>query len=197
MACSSNSSEATYSEDNSCGIILKGSECRQHSVKILNKNVSEETKRQSSSETEDRLMNKLHLKMCSNPDCGSTENLRLAPYFVCAYFSIAVERYGARRVCQRCYRDAENHQNVLLKMLCDHKSIVLGPKKPKNEMVTIDDEDNTEESIESPEEVEIEGDTDNFINYLIQKYRFRDQIDASLKHLGKYMLNSISVSLNF
>jgi hypothetical protein len=76
-------------------------------------------------------------------------------------------------------------------MLCDHKSIALGPKKPKNQMVTIDDEECFEESMESLEEVEIEGDIDDFLKHLVEKYRFEEQIDASFHHLGKYLLSNI------
>jgi histone-lysine N-methyltransferase SETDB1 len=138
-----------------------------------------------------KFVNKSHLKICSNPDCGIKENLRSAPYFVCAYFGLLVEKFNSRKVCQRCYRDAENHQSVLVKMLCDHKSIALGPKKPKNQMVTIDDEECFEESMESLEEVEIEGDIDDFLKHLVEKYRFEEQIDASFHHLGKYLLSNI------
>lgn len=129
-------------------------------------------------------VSKGHLKICSNPDCGSKENLCVAPYFVCAYFGLLVERSKVRRVCQSCYKDAENHQNILVKMLHDHKSIILGPKKPKNQMVTIDDEECYEESGESPEEVEIEGDIEDLVKCLMEKYRFEEQVDATLKHLG-------------
>ncbi|XP_045036410.1 histone-lysine N-methyltransferase SETDB1 isoform X2 [Daphnia magna] len=183
MAYSSNNSEAKCSEDYDCGLSHKGSDCRRRSVKNFSVNDSEDTMKHSSSGNEDKLVNKLHMKMCSNPDCGSTENLQIAPYFVCAYFGLKVETHSVRRVCQRCFRDAETHQNVLLKMLYDHKSIALGPKKPKNQMVTIDDEDYSEESIESLEEVEVEGDIDQFVDHLMEKYRFKQQVDASYKHL--------------
>lgn len=129
--------------------------------------------------------NKVTRKICSNPECGSKTNLRTAPYFVCAYFGVLVERSSIRRVCQRCYKEAENHQNILVKMLRDHKSIVLGPKKPKNHMVTIDDEECSDESIESPEEVEIEEDIEGLVKHLSQEYKFEQQVDASIKHLGK------------
>ncbi|XP_046453809.1 histone-lysine N-methyltransferase SETDB1-like isoform X2 [Daphnia pulex] len=162
----------------------------QHCTLIPNKNESENQMKVPSNRKEIKLINKSHLKICSNPDCESKDNLRFAPYFVCAYFGLLVEKFNVRRVCQRCYRDAENHQSVLVKMLGDHKSIVLGPKKPKNQMVTIDDEECSEDSTESPEEVEIEGDIDNFVKYLVEKYRFEEQVDASLNHLEKRWINN-------
>ena len=125
------------------------------------------------------------LKICSNADCGSNENLCFAPYFVCAYYGLRVERSNTRRVCQRCYREAENHQSILVNMLRDHKSIILGPKKPKNQMVTIDDEECSEDSMGSPEEVEIEEGIEDLVKCLVEKYKFEEQVDDTLKHLGK------------
>lgn len=155
------------------------------SSSILTDNEVQDTAKLFSHENGSKCDSKATRKICSNPDCGSKTNLRTAPYFVCAYFGVLVERCGIRRVCQRCYKEAENHQNVLVKMLRDHKSIVLGPKKPKNHMVTIDDEECSDESIESPEEVEIEEDIEELVKHLSQKYKFEQQVDASIKHLGK------------
>ena len=144
-------------------------------------------------ETEDKMkcengsssVGKGRLKICSNADCGSNENLCFAPYFVCAYYGLRVERSNTRRVCQRCYREAENHQSILVNMLRDHKSIILGPKKPKNQMVTIDDEECSEDSMGSPEEVEIEEGIEDLVKCLVEKYKFEEQVDDTLKHLGK------------
>lgn len=123
--------------------------------------------------------------MCSNPECGKKDNLCAAPYFVCAYYGIHIEK-RMKRVCQKCYREAENHQDILVKMLGNNKSIILGPKKPKNLLITIDDEDGGDEELfVNPEEVEIEEDIDDLVNYLVQKYNFQEQVDASLKYLGK------------
>lgn len=135
---------------------------------------------------------KMPKQICLNPDCGAKINLQVAPYFVCAYFGVVSEKFGRRRVCRKCYKDAENHQNVLVKMLCDHQSIMLGPKKPRHQLVTIDDEDNEDpqsQTVECPEEVEVEGDLKQIINQVTEKYKFGDQVKASVKFLGKYYVS--------
>jgi len=178
-------------DNEACSLSLKEPASRlQQCTLIPNENESENQMKIPLNRNGNKHTNKSHLKICSNPDCGSKDNLRFAPYFVCAYFGLLVEKSNMRRVCQRCYRDAENHQSVLVKMLNDHKSIALGPKKPKNQMVTIDDEECSEDSTESPEEVEVEGDIDNFVKYLVEKYSFEEQVDASFNHLGKYIFGN-------
>jgi histone-lysine N-methyltransferase SETDB1 len=117
------------------------------------------------------------------------ESFKVAPYFVCAYFSLETDR--VRRVCNKCYDEAENHQSVLVNMLTDCKSIFSGPKKPKNtvEVVDLDDEDDSdshEEPDQCQEEVEIEDDVDNIVACAMEKYRFREQLDAASLHLRNY-----------
>jgi histone-lysine N-methyltransferase SETDB1 len=73
--------------------------------------------------------------------------VQVATYFVCAFFSLETDRvrrvcskcYGeAERVCSKCYGEAENHQSVLVNMLVDHTNVYTGPKKPKNQVEIVD-----------------------------------------------------------
>ena len=116
------------------------------------------------------------------------DKFQVAPYFVCAFFSLDTDR--ANRVCSKCYGEAENHQSVLVNMLIDHKSIFTGSIKPKNQVEIVDlDDDNAdflEEHGECQEEVELEDDVDDVVNYVMKKYRFGEQLDAASLHLRNY-----------
>jgi histone-lysine N-methyltransferase SETDB1 len=117
------------------------------------------------------------------------DKLQVAPYFVCAFFSLETDRVS--RVCSKCYGEAENHQSVLVNMLVDNKSVFTGPKKPKNqvEIVDLDDDDDVEfleEHEKSREEVAIEEDVDDVVQYVMDKYCFGEQLNAASLHLRNY-----------
>jgi histone-lysine N-methyltransferase SETDB1 len=117
------------------------------------------------------------------------DKLQVAPYFVCAFFSLETDRVS--RVCSKCYGEAENHQSVLVNMLVDNKSVFTGPKKPKNqvEIVDLDDDDDVEfleEHEKSREEVAIEEDVDDVVKYVMDKYCFGEQLNAASLHLRNY-----------
>lgn len=154
------------------------------SIQSCNSVSPSKKKEKLEAESKHKRLTKIRLKICSNPDCGSKSNLYVAPYFVSAYYGFLVDKPNRRRVCQNCYKEAENHQNVLVKMLQEQKSIVLGPRKPKNHMVTIDDEECSDESVGSTEEVEIEEDVEELVKQLARKYNFQQQVDSSTEHLG-------------
>jgi hypothetical protein len=131
-----------------------------------------------------------HTKMfnaiCANPHCRAKKDLKVARYFVCAYYSLPVDSHIIKRVCQPCYESAEKHQNHLVELLKSKKSIYTdGLKKPKNQMVTIDDEEVVEELVKPVEAIEVEDDIDIFVHSLMTKYQFQDQLGASIKQLGK------------
>ena len=132
------------------------------------------------------------LKTCSNPACGiKSENCRVATYFVCGYFHLLKkESKKQKRVCPKCYVEAENHQKLLVEKL-KKGQMVFSLEKRENqvEMVTIDDEEESskeQESEESSEEVEIEDDNfEDVLKSLVEKYNFKGQVNSAVTQLGK------------
>ena len=132
------------------------------------------------------------LKTCSNPACGiKSENCRVATYFVCGYFHLLKkESKKQKRVCPKCYVEAENHQKLLVEKL-NKGQMVFSLEKRENqvEMVTIDDEEESskeQESEESSEEVEIEDDNfEDVLKSLVEKYNFKGQVNSAVTQLGK------------
>lgn len=133
--------------------------------------------------SDDRDSSKSLPSLCSNPICGNKTDLQLAPNFVCAYFGLTLEKNQVRKVCQSCFKDAENHQNVLVELLREKKSIILGPKKPKNYMVTIDDEV-IDDQASATEQIEVEGDITALIQDMMDTYRFDQQTNDTVNYLG-------------
>jgi len=124
--------------------------------------------------------------LCSNPICGNKTDLQLAPNFVCAYFGLTLEKNQVRKVCQSCYKDAENHQTVLVELLREKKSIILGPKKPKNYLVTIDEEEVIDDQTNPPEQIEVEGDITTILQEMMDTYRFDQQTNDTVNYLGSH-----------
>lgn len=75
---------------------------------------------------------------------------------------------------------------VLVDMLREHKTIILGPKKkPRMNMVAIDDEEFEEKIIsEASQEVIVEGEITELVNEAMEKYCFQNQVEETIKHLG-------------
>ena len=132
------------------------------------------------------------LKTCSNRACGiKSKNCRVATYFVCGYFHLLKkESKKQKRVCPKCYVEAENHQKLLVEKL-NKGQMVFSLEKRENqvEMVTIDDEEESskeQESEESSEEVEIEDDNfEDVLKSLVEKYNFKGQVNSAVTQLGK------------
>lgn len=128
----------------------------------------------------------VRLKVCSACNV-KRDNLQVAPYFVCAYFSLETSKL--RRICLKCFEEAENHQKVLVNLLSEHKSVVSGPKKPKNEIeiVDLDADDGNAESDEEleqcQEEVELTEDVEQFVESIMEKYQFSKQLQDASIHL--------------
>ena len=140
----------------------------------------------------DQCNTKMFNAICGNPNCRAKKDLKIAPYFVCAYYSLPVDSHIVKRVCHPCYEAAEAHQNQLVELLKSKKSIYSdGIKKPKNQMVTIDDEEVVEERVVPVEDIEVEDEIDIFVHSLMTKYHFQEQLDASIKQLGKSFQFSI------
>ncbi|KAI9552321.1 hypothetical protein GHT06_022686 [Daphnia sinensis] len=136
-------------------------------------------------EEQNSAKNRVRLKVCS-ACCLKGDNLRVAPYFVCAYFSLDTSKL--RRICQKCFEEAENHQIALVNLLSEHKSVVSGPKKPKNdiEIVDLDADDVNIESDEEQEEcqeVEVTEDVEQFVDSLMVKYQFSKQLEEASIYL--------------
>ncbi|XP_057377390.1 histone-lysine N-methyltransferase SETDB1-like isoform X2 [Daphnia carinata] len=137
-------------------------------------------------EKENSGKNGVRVKICSACNVKG-DNLGLAPYFVRAYFSLDTGK--SRRVCKKCFEEAENHQIALVNLLSEHKSIVSGPKRPKNgiEIIDLDAEDvnaeSDEEPEECPEEVEITVDVEQFVESVMEKYQFSKQLQDASIHL--------------
>ena len=127
--------------------------------------------------------------ICANPNCEAKKDLQIAPYFVSAYFSLPIDPNGKtiKRVCKKCFGIAEDNQQMLVQLLKEKKSIFTGPRKPKNQTVSIDDEELVEQEVESPEEVEIEENIEVYVQNVMKKYQFQIQLDASIKNLGKFL----------
>ena len=136
-------------------------------------------------------LSKMLTVICANPNCESKKDLQIAPYFVSAYFSLPIDPNGntIKRVCKTCFGVAEDHQRILVQLLKEKQSILKGPKKPKNQTVSIDDEELVEQEVESPEEVEIEENIEVYVPSVMKKYQFQIQLDASIKNLGKFLQN--------
>lgn len=134
---------------------------------------------------------KIRPYLCSNPICGNKTDLRVAPKFVCAYYGLTEEKSHMRKVCLHCFKDAENHQDVLVELLREKRSIILGPKKPKNYLVTIDDEEIKNESPEPSEEVEIEEDLEAFVQATMDKYRFEQQTNDTVNYLEQRLEGNV------
>ena len=133
------------------------------------------------------------LEACSNPACGNkSENCRVAPYFVCAYFHLQKESKKQKRVCPKCYMEAESHQTVLVERL-KNGEMVFGFNNEQGtqpEVVALDEEESSEEeesadSNEVDEVVEIEDNFDEVLKSLMEKYNFKEQVDSAISHLGK------------
>lgn len=122
--------------------------------------------------------------MCSNAECGSNLELKIAPSFVCSYFGLSYDPQRRRKICQSCYDDAEKHQNTLVRMLQEHKSLILGPKKPKNQLVTLDEDTSEEIHDDVLLEVQLDGELSSMVSSFMGKYKFEDQINSSVYHLG-------------
>lgn len=119
------------------------------------------------------------------------DSFKVAPYFVCAFFRLETNR--VTRVCNKCYGEAENHQSALVNLLADNKSIFSGPSKPTNEVEIVDlddddddDNDSPEELEECQEEVEMEDNVDSVVKDVMEKYQFREQLDAASLYLRNY-----------
>ena len=182
VQCISENSKLVSNEDESASFLDGGIQ----SVSVV-KPVSDSTLKIELIECENQseCLNFLKLRLCANPSCRvRAEDLQIAPYFVCAYFGLQVESPKVRRVCDTCYKEAEKHQNILVGLLREQKSIVFGPKKPKTPIITIDDEDDVEEFLEYHEEVEVKEDMGDFVKLMMEKYKFDQQIDASCQLLG-------------
>ena len=132
------------------------------------------------------------LKACSNPACGNkSENCRVAPYFVCAYFHLQKESKKQKRVCPKCYMEAESHQTVLVERLKNGEMVFdFNERGTQPEVVALDEEESSEEeesadSNEVDEVVEIEDNFDKVLKSLMEKYNFKEQVDSAISHLGK------------
>lgn len=140
--------------------------------------------------------NWVQLKMCSACNVKA-DNTRVAPYFVCAYFSLETNKF--RRVCQKCCQEAQTHQNVLVNMLYEHKSLASGPKKLKNEIEIVDLDEDAEphdETDECREEVEITEDVEELVELLMEKYQFSKQLHDTAIHLSnKDLINFLKNNL--
>lgn len=124
--------------------------------------------------------------MCSNAECGSSVDLKIAPSFVCSYFGLNYDPQRRRKICQKCFDEAEKHQNTLVKMLQNRKCLILGPKKPKNQLVTLDEDVTEEVHDDVMYEVQLDDDLNSLVSSLMRKYKFEDQINSSVYHLGKF-----------
>lgn len=117
----------------------------------------------------------------------------IAPSFVKAYYGLAIEGIIVRKVCEACYESAEGHQNQLVAMLLSKQSIALhGPKKPNNQVqvVSLDDDEDAEtveEHVEPSEELEVEEDFELFVQNIMEKYKFNDQLESSIQKLGMHI----------
>ena len=134
--------------------------------------------------------------VCANPNCRADTNLNIiAPSFVKAYYGLAIEEQIVRKVCQACYESADSHQNHLLHLLLSNQSLASGPKKSNNnqvEVLSIDDDEDTEmvekHRVEPPEEeLEVDENFELFVNSIMKKYNFNDQLEASIEKLGMYI----------
>ena len=76
--------------------------------------------------------------------------------------------------------------SVLVEMLKEHQSIILGPKKkPRTQVLTIDEEELEEEFASGcSEEILMEEDIDGLVNEMMEKYCFKKQVEESVAHLG-------------
>lgn len=130
-----------------------------------------------------------HSQICANYECGRKTELLSAPNFVCAYFGLSIENHRRIKFCKKCCEEAENHQSMLVKMIKDHQPIILAPKKPRNQMVTLDDDSSDGKTSSDIEEaVEIEGQLQQIVSDLLDTCQFEKQVEESVNYLGKIKL---------
>lgn len=140
-----------------------------------------------------KILQRANKSVCANPHCRDNKNLIFAPSFVSAYFGYAIDEQVVRKVCKACYESAESHQNQLMNLLLSKQSLALHcPKKLNSQVEVISiDEDDTEiveedQQVESPEELEVNEDLGLFVNNLMEKYNFSDQLEATIEKMGMY-----------
>ena len=129
--------------------------------------------------------------LCANLNCGTVGELSVAPQFVCSYFGMSVVENCSIKVCGKCYKEAEEHRDILVGMLRKGKDICMGPKRPGSQMVVLD-ETGRQNSVQSSEEVEMEDcDLSEFVKGVMDKYGFERQITATFSHLGEHNLIAV------
>lgn len=126
-----------------------------------------------------------HSQTCANYECGRKTELLSAPQFVCAYFGLSIENHRRIKFCKKCFEEAENHQSMLVKMIKDHQPIIIAPKKPRNQMVTLDDDSSDgKTSSDIDDVVEIEGELQQIVADLLDTCQFEKQVEESVNYLG-------------
>jgi hypothetical protein len=124
-------------------------------------------------------------RTCANPSCETQSDLVRAPNYVCAYYEVSEKN---RKVCLSCLKEAQQHQDILVNLVRQRKCVFLGPKLQRNyaaTTVTIEDDEINDSDGKSCEEVEIDIDETSYLQKMMKKHHFTDQVESSVKHLGK------------
>ena len=124
-------------------------------------------------------------RVCANPSCETQSDLLRAPNYVCAYYEVSEKK---RKVCLSCLKEAQQHQDNLVNLVRQGKCVFLGPKLQHNNAsstVDLEDDEINDRDGKSCEEVEIDIDETAFLQKMMKKHHFTDQVESSVKHLGK------------
>ena len=124
-------------------------------------------------------------RVCANPSCETQSDLVRAPNYVCAYYEVSEKK---RKVCLSCLKEAQQHQDNLVNLVRQGKCVFLGPKLQHNNAsstVDLEDDEINDRDGKSCEEVEIDIDETAFLQKMMKKHHFTDQVESSVKHLGK------------
>jgi hypothetical protein len=124
-------------------------------------------------------------RVCANPTCETKSDLVRAPNYVCAYYDVSEKK---RKVCISCLKEAQQHQDVLVNLVRQRKCVFLGPKRQHNyaaTTVTLEDDEINDSDEKSCEEIEIDIDETVYLQKMMKKHHFTDQVESSVKHLGK------------
>ncbi len=125
---------------------------------------------------------------CDNPNCSTRTGLRPALQHVRTYFYLP--DVAGLKVCATCQAEADEYQDAMVERIRRGESVFSQPKRPQGAVLVaaVDDDPPVKEEPTDTEMLEVEEDVDQFIQAMMKKYRFEEQVDAAVDHLSNAAL---------
>ena len=94
------------------------------------------------------------------------------------------------KVCATCQAEADEYQDAMVERIRRGESVFSQPKRPQGAVLVaaVDDDPPVKEEPTDTEMLEVEEDVDQFIQAMMKKYRFEEQVDAAVDHLSNAAL---------